>query len=114
MSSKYFIWDPDLPFLRLGIFSALKEVQLVQELRAQACPLLRFSYLGFYIHHNRKMRCALRSALHRLHGRAAERCRGFFCPVVAAFTRTARAGTVCLFEHDRTNSDVVVSDGCSD
>jgi Arginine-tRNA-protein transferase, C terminus len=58
LSSKYFVWDPDLPFLSLGTLSVLQEIEVVQRLHARGCGLLRHSYLGFYIHSNRKMRCA--------------------------------------------------------
>jgi arginyl-tRNA--protein-N-Asp/Glu arginylyltransferase len=57
ISSKYCIWDPDLAFLSLGVFSALKEIELVQQLHAAGCLLLKYSYLGFYIHSTQKMRC---------------------------------------------------------
>lgn len=58
MSSKYCIWDPDLRFLSLGTFTALREIALAQYLRAHGAAEFRYSFLGFYIHSNRKMRCA--------------------------------------------------------
>lgn len=58
LSSKYFIWDPDLPFLSLGKFSALKEVEWVRAVHAAGARTLRYAYLGLYIHSNQKMRCA--------------------------------------------------------
>ena len=58
MSSKYCIWDPDLRFLSLGTVTALCEIELVRYLRMSGCADMAFSYLGFYIHSNKKMRCA--------------------------------------------------------
>ena len=58
VSSKYCIWDPDLRFLSLGTVTALCEIELVRYLRNSGCVDMAFSYLGFYIHSNKKMRCA--------------------------------------------------------
>lgn len=55
LSSKYLFWDPDLAFLSLGKYSALREIQWVQEAH-KVCPSLSFYYLGFYIHTCPKMR----------------------------------------------------------
>jgi hypothetical protein len=78
LSSKYFIWDPDLPFLSLGQVSVLKEIEWVQHASAGDSDLqwhgpttaghaqststaLQYSYLGLYIHSNQKMRYASQS-----------------------------------------------------
>lgn len=58
ISSKYFLWDPDLAFLSLGVFSAMKEVEWARGAHAAGATALRYSYLGYYIHSNQKMRCA--------------------------------------------------------
>lgn len=55
LSSKYLFWDPDLAFLALGKYSALREIQWVQEAN-KLCPSLSFYYLGYYIHTCPKMR----------------------------------------------------------
>lgn len=55
LSSKYLFWDPDLAFLSLGKYSALREIQWVQEAH-KLCPSLAHYYLGFYIHTCPKMR----------------------------------------------------------
>lgn len=57
LSSKYFIWDPDLAFLSLGVWSALKEIDFVRQAHAAGARTLKYSYLGFYIHTCQKMRC---------------------------------------------------------
>lgn len=59
VSSKYFLWDPDLAFLSLGVLSAMKEIEWSRRTHAVG---LHYSYLGFYIHSNQKMRCALNPA----------------------------------------------------
>jgi len=55
LSSKYFIWDPDMAELSLGKFSALFEIAWVQAMQKVA-PRLRYYYMGFYIHNCAKMR----------------------------------------------------------
>ena len=54
LSSNYFFWDPDLAFLSLGKYAALREIQLVQDLKVN-CPSLEYYYLGHYIHSCPKM-----------------------------------------------------------
>eukprot|EP00892_Ulva_mutabilis_P000285 jgi/Ulvmu1/10257/UM060_0058.1 len=56
LSSKYFIWDPDLPFLSLGKLSALKEIEWVRAAHAAGARTLHYVYFGLYIHSNQKMR----------------------------------------------------------
>eukprot|EP01025_Chloroclados_australasicus_P002119 TRINITY_DN10491_c0_g2_i3.p1 TRINITY_DN10491_c0_g2~~TRINITY_DN10491_c0_g2_i3.p1 ORF type:complete len:545 (-),score=51.44 TRINITY_DN10491_c0_g2_i3:621-2255(-) len=55
LSSKYFFWDPDYARLSLGKFSAVKEIQWVQEAR-KTCPDLQYYYMGYYIQSCPKMR----------------------------------------------------------
>ncbi|CAA6669463.1 unnamed protein product [Spirodela intermedia] len=55
LSSKYLFWDPDLAFLSLGKYSALKEIEWVMQSRLH-CPSLQYYYLGYYIHSCSKMR----------------------------------------------------------
>ncbi|KAI8362799.1 arginine-tRNA-protein transferase [Blakeslea trispora] len=51
VSSVYFLYDPDYGFLSLGKYSALREIQLVQ----QSPPSVDYYYMGFYIHTCPKM-----------------------------------------------------------
>ncbi|XP_062231518.1 arginyl-tRNA--protein transferase 2-like [Phragmites australis] len=55
LSSKYLFWDPDLAFLSLGKYTALKEIDWVKTAQ-EHCPSLQYYYLGFYIHSCNKMR----------------------------------------------------------
>lgn len=55
VSSVYFVYDPDLHALNLGMWSALTEIGLAQTF-SQTLPTLRYYYLGFYIHNCQKMR----------------------------------------------------------
>ncbi|XP_078436481.1 arginine-tRNA protein transferase 1 [Wolffia australiana] len=55
LSSKYLFWDPDMAFLSLGKYSALKEIDWVKQSET-LCPSLQYYYLGYYIHTCRKMR----------------------------------------------------------
>lgn len=54
LSSVYFFWDCDYAALAPGKFSALKEVEWVQD-AARKCPALHYYYMGFYIHSCHKM-----------------------------------------------------------
>eukprot|EP00250_Pteridium_aquilinum_P015368 c22546_g1_i1 orf=146-2083(-) len=54
LSSNYFFWDPDFAFLSLGKYSALKEIEWIQEARKH-CQSLEYYYLGHYIHSCPKM-----------------------------------------------------------
>jgi arginine-tRNA-protein transferase len=69
VSSNYFFWDPDLAFLSLGKYSALREIQLVHDLKL-SCPSLEYYYLGHYIHSCPKM-----------HYKVAFRPSELLCPV---------------------------------
>ncbi|KQK05989.1 arginyl-tRNA--protein transferase 2 isoform X2 [Brachypodium distachyon] len=55
LSSKYLFWDPDLAFLSLGKYTALKEIDWVKTTQ-RSCPSLQYYYLGYYIHSCNKMR----------------------------------------------------------
>jgi arginine-tRNA-protein transferase len=55
LSSKYLFWDPDLAFLSLGKYTALREIDWVKTTR-ESCPSLQYYYLGYYIHSCNKMR----------------------------------------------------------
>ena len=55
LSSKYLFWDPDLAFLSLGKYTALKEIDWVKTTQ-ESCPSLQYYYLGYYIHSCNKMR----------------------------------------------------------
>jgi arginine-tRNA-protein transferase len=55
LSSKYLFWDPDLAFLSLGKYTALKEIEWVKTAQ-EHCPNLQYYYLGYYIHSCNKMR----------------------------------------------------------
>ncbi|KAF8779354.1 hypothetical protein HU200_002619 [Digitaria exilis] len=55
LSSKYLFWDPDLAFLSLGKYTALKEIDWVRTTQ-EHCPSLQYYYLGYYIHSCNKMR----------------------------------------------------------
>jgi len=50
INAVYFFWDTDYPYLNLGIYSALKEIEL-----AKNTPGINYYYLGWYIHTCRKM-----------------------------------------------------------
>ncbi|KAH7404353.1 hypothetical protein KP509_15G021900 [Ceratopteris richardii] len=54
LSSTYFFWDPDFAFLSLGRYSALKEIEWIQEAK-KYCETLEYYYLGHYIHSCPKM-----------------------------------------------------------
>ncbi|XP_077238710.1 arginyl-tRNA--protein transferase 2-like isoform X2 [Tasmannia lanceolata] len=55
LSSKYLFWDPDLAFLSLGKYSALREIGWVKETQVH-CSSLQYYYLGYYIQSCSKMR----------------------------------------------------------
>jgi len=55
LSSVYFFYDPAYHFLDLGVISALREIEWVQNI-AKECPNLKYYYLGFYIHSCQKMK----------------------------------------------------------
>lgn len=55
VSSVYFFYDTDYKHLSLGVYSALKEIELIKQ-QHQAFPQLKYYYLGFYIHNCIKMK----------------------------------------------------------
>jgi arginine-tRNA-protein transferase len=55
ISSVYFYYQPDLGFLKLGVYSALKEIELTRQL-SREIPDIKYYYLGFYVHTCVKMR----------------------------------------------------------
>ena len=55
VSSVYFYYDPDYSALSFGTLSALYEIHLTQQLHNK-CPMIRWYYMGFYIHSNPKMK----------------------------------------------------------
>jgi arginine-tRNA-protein transferase len=55
VSSVYFFYDPEYDFLKMGTYSALREIALVRQL-VKIDPNLKWYYLGFYAHNCRKMR----------------------------------------------------------
>ncbi|XP_032662853.1 arginyl-tRNA--protein transferase 1 isoform X5 [Odontomachus brunneus] len=55
VSSVYFFYDPAYSQLSLGTFSSLREIYLTRQLNKVA-PVLRYYYMGFYIHTCPKMR----------------------------------------------------------
>eukprot|EP01080_Neovahlkampfia_damariscottae_P010626 gene10626-3249_t len=54
ISSNYHFYDPDFSFLSLGVFSVMKECELIQ---TYSCftPEFKYYYLGSYVHHNSKV-----------------------------------------------------------
>ncbi|KAA0178439.1 hypothetical protein FNF27_00288 [Cafeteria roenbergensis] len=55
LSSVYVFYDPDMPRLQLGRYTALREIQWVQAAHARL-PRLRYYYMGYYVHSCQKMR----------------------------------------------------------
>uniref|UniRef100_H3ARU3 Arginyl-tRNA--protein transferase 1 n=1 Tax=Latimeria chalumnae TaxID=7897 RepID=H3ARU3_LATCH len=55
VSSVYLYYDPDVSFLSLGVYSALREIAFTRQLHEKA-PELYYYYMGFYIHSCPKMR----------------------------------------------------------
>ncbi|XP_065187388.1 arginyl-tRNA--protein transferase 1-like isoform X1 [Sycon ciliatum] len=55
LSSVYAYYDPDMPHLSLGTYTALREVMYTRELH-RSLPELQSYYMGFYIHNCVKMR----------------------------------------------------------
>jgi len=55
VSSVYFFYDPCYRFLTLGTYASLREIAFTRQLQ-KSCPLLKYYYMGFYIHSCPKMR----------------------------------------------------------
>ncbi|CAG8544542.1 464_t:CDS:2 [Diversispora eburnea] len=56
ISSVYFFYEPDFGFLRLGTYSALREIIMTKEYYNVGLEELRWYYMGFYIHTCPKMK----------------------------------------------------------
>lgn len=54
ITSVYFFYDPDYAFLSLGVYSALKEIEFVQNLR-QRIPSFQYYFMAYYVHSCPKM-----------------------------------------------------------
>jgi len=55
VSSVYLYYDPDFGHLSLGTYSALREIQLVNQL-TKSLPTLAYYYMGYYVHSCPKMK----------------------------------------------------------
>ncbi len=56
LSSVYLYYDPDYEFLNLGVYSALREIELTRQLHLSDPANFKYYYMGFYIHSCQKMR----------------------------------------------------------
>ncbi|THH33666.1 hypothetical protein EUX98_g547 [Antrodiella citrinella] len=56
VSSVYFMYEKEWERLSMGKMSALREISLVNEIRAAGVPGMEYLYMGFYIHSCQKMR----------------------------------------------------------
>ncbi|ELR24682.1 Arginine-tRNA-protein transferase, putative [Acanthamoeba castellanii str. Neff] len=54
LTSVYFFYDPDYAFLSLGVYSALKEIEWVQQ-TSLAIPRFKYYYMAYYIYDCPKM-----------------------------------------------------------
>ena len=54
LSSVYVYYDPEYQWLGLGVYSALREIELVQKLN-RSKPEFRYYCMGYYVHDNPKM-----------------------------------------------------------
>lgn len=54
LSSVYVYYDPDYRWLELGVYSALREIELVQILN-HSKPEFQYYCMGYYVHNNPKM-----------------------------------------------------------
>lgn len=54
LSSVYVYYDPDYRWLELGVYSALREIELVRVLN-RSKPEFQYYCMGYYIHNNPKM-----------------------------------------------------------
>eukprot|EP01137_Pigoraptor_chileana_P023313 Opistho-2@89390 len=54
VSSVYLFYDPEYAMLSLGVYSSLREIYLARAL-SKHLPLLKYQYLGYYIHTCPKM-----------------------------------------------------------
>jgi len=49
LTSVYFFYDPEYAFLSLGVYSALKEIELVQQINRDI-PSFKYYYMAYYIY----------------------------------------------------------------
>lgn len=56
LSSVYLYYDPDYDFLNLGVYSALRELELTRKLHLNDPENFKFYYMGYYVHSCQKMR----------------------------------------------------------
>ena len=54
LSSVYVYYDPDYRWLELGVYSALREIEMVQ-LLSRHKPEFQYYCMGYYVHNNPKM-----------------------------------------------------------
>ena len=54
LSSVYVYYDPDYRWLELGVYSALREIELVQKLN-RSKPEFQYYCMGYYLHNHPKM-----------------------------------------------------------
>ena len=54
LSSVYVYYDPDHRWLDLGVYSALREIELVRKL-SHSKPEFQYYCMGYYLHNNKKM-----------------------------------------------------------
>ena len=56
VSSVYVYYDPEYYFLNLGVYSALKEIEMTRKLHLSDPSKFKYYYMGYYIHSCQKMR----------------------------------------------------------
>ena len=56
LSSVYLYYDPDYQFLNLGVYSALRELEMARRLHSGEPAMFKYYYMGYYIHSCQKMR----------------------------------------------------------
>jgi arginine-tRNA-protein transferase len=56
ISSVYLYFDPAYAFLSPGTLTSLFEIAFIRNLQQEKWPLLKYYYMGYYIHSNPKMR----------------------------------------------------------
>ena len=56
LSSVYMYYDPSYYFLNLGVYTALKEIELTRKLHLGDRDTFKYYYMGYYIHSCQKMK----------------------------------------------------------
>ena len=56
LSSVYLYYDPDYEFLNLGVYSALREIEMTRQLHLSDPESFKYYYMGYYVHSCQKMR----------------------------------------------------------